>query len=157
MLKGNLLLKTKINYMKNYINNIGRKSALVLLLICNIQYVNAQQVFEGALLKIINGRKVINFTVKKEVNVFQYRIEATNDTSSFSPIGTLQPIGNTMLARNYQFEIYTPLYKYYRVCMIGMNSRMDYAEIITTDIPIPKMEPGTRSFKKNNTIVINKN
>lgn len=143
--------------MKNFISHFSKKSALVLLLVCNILNANAQQVFDSIFLKNIDDRKIIDFSVKREVNVFQYRIEATNDSNSFSPISILQSKGNTMLPRNYQFEIYTPLYKYYRVCMIGMNASMQYSATIITDYPPRKMDKESTDFKKSGTIVINKN
>lgn len=103
---------------------------LLLLLISGTIYADGQQTFNAVALKEQNNRNTLHFSVPEEVNAYQYRILAGDDSSKLELIGTLKPAGNSVLTRNYKYELYQPLYKYYRVALVQMNATFVNSPII---------------------------
>jgi len=100
-------------------------------------HVNAQQSFCSISLEKVRNHSMVNFSVPKEVNVSYYRIEAGRDSTAFEVIGTVRPAGNSVFAHNYHYEVYGPLYKYYRIAVVGMGFQIQYSNVITTRMQEP--------------------
>jgi len=121
-----------------------------LLATISVSMARGQQVFSSASFGNIHGREMISFTVPREVNVFQYRVEATNDSVGFEIIGTILPTVNSVLAKSYHYEVYQPLYTWYRIGQVGMDSKLYYTPWMAAKKqpektkPIPDMENAAR-------------
>ncbi len=63
----------------------------------------------------------ITFAVLKEANIFNYVIEAGNDSLHFEIIGTLKAKGYSLHPINYDFTSYNKSYSHYRVKQIDMS------------------------------------
>ena len=101
-----------------------------------------QQAFSSAALTNDHQVASITFTVPSEANVFNYRIEASNDGSQFDVIGTVKPSGASMLSKKYCFQLYEPIWKYYRLDRVGMNGEQRYSELISATVPTLPPSPG---------------
>jgi hypothetical protein len=116
---------------------------------------SGQQYFSSiALVHAHNSHELI-FGVPCESNVFSYRVEAGNDEHEFDIIGTIKPVGNTMLPKQYNYKIYDMQYKYYRIERIGMNGSQQCSTIVTnTGLPAP-IEQQSRPFRVDSNAIVN--
>jgi hypothetical protein len=94
---------------------------------------SGQQAFSNIELGKHRGQAAINFTLPSEANVFNFRIEGGNDGHSFEIVGVLPSTGNAVLAKSYHYSLYEPTFKYYRVVMVGQDSRMHYSPLVTVE------------------------
>jgi hypothetical protein len=123
-----------------------------LLLVISIADASAQQAFSNVALDNMHNRRVLNFAIPRESNVRHYRIEASNDSLSFSVIATLPSKGNSALSQSYQYDITTYSYKYYRVGMVGMNGSMPYSKVVGT-----KHEVQDTNLEKEHSVIVSSN
>ena len=126
-------MSTKSNYMKTI--------TLILALALNTAFLASGQETLTASLNMIQNREIINFTVPHEVNVRHYRVEASNDNANFEVIGTFASQGNSVMPRNYSYELLDPSYKYYRVGVVGMNATLQYSAVLTPHKEMPNSKP----------------
>ena len=128
---------------------------LIFALLLNSAFlVSAQEAFTNVSLNVIHDRGVINFTMPREVNVRHYRVEASNDNVSFEVIGTFASKGNSMLARNYKYELLDRSYKYYRIGMVGMNASLQYSAVLTAGTETPHTVPGKISEPMHSEAIV---
>ena len=111
---------------------------------CAIQ-VSGQAAFTNVSLNMIHDREVVSFTIPHEVNIRQYRVEASNDSLNFDIIGTFPSKGNSVLARNYSYELLDHSYKYYRLGIVGMNASLQYSAVLTPGKEMQHHIPGKKS------------
>ena len=110
-------------------------SIFLALVIAGISQVYAQQSFCNVSMDKVHDRKLINFIVPKEVNVRQYRVEAGNDSTDFTVIGTVPATGNCVFVKSYHYEVFEPAYKYYRIGLEPMGAGISYSGVITSRQP----------------------
>ena len=113
----------------------------IVLMLSGAGNAHAQQVFSNAIIGQYQNHDAILFTVPSEVNVYQYRVEAGNDSTDLEVIGAVHPAGNSVFARSYHFDIYEPGYLYYRIGMVGMGSGIRYSKMITANKQEMRSEP----------------
>lgn len=106
-------------------------SILIVAMTAGFSLAKAQQVFSNASAGMNKEHAVIRFTVYKETNVYQYRVEAGNDSTALDVIGTIKPLGYSPFSRTYQFESAENNYRYYRVAQVGMGAVQQYSPILT--------------------------
>jgi len=104
---------------------------LLVLIIVSVAQATAQQSFCSISLEKVRNRNLINFSVPKEVNVRQYRVEAGNDSTDFAVIGAVHAEGNSVFSKDYYYEVFGPTYKYYRVAIDGMGAGLKYSKIVS--------------------------
>ncbi len=103
--------------------------------------VSAQQAFQQvALTEKNNG---ISFTVTREANVSQYRIEASDDNDNYEVLGTVAAKGNSVFERTYSYKLYGAGHKFYRVGRVEMNGSLRYSQVIMAPASntTPRYEP----------------
>ena len=88
------------------------------------------QTFTKAITYKAQQRDMIAFTVSREANVRYYNIEAANDTINFELIAKVKSRGNTVIPREYNYEITGSNYKYYRISGVYMNWQSEHSPII---------------------------
>ena len=104
----------------------------------------------------VHGTNAISFTVSHEANVRYYDVEAANDTIHFETIGKIKSRGNTVMPRNYCFNLNEATYIYYRVKAVIMNWQYEYSVVINTreqpaNTPLPQHETATTTRIAKNT------
>lgn len=116
-----------------------------------------QQAFTNVTIDKYHGHDAISFTLPREANVFNFRIEGGNDGNHFDIVGVMPSTGNAVLAKSYHYNIYEPMYKYYRVVMVGMDSKMSYSSLVTANSQVSPQENEmkTKNAISGNTIVAN--
>lgn len=104
----------------------------VLAAVCSVCVAAAQDAaFTQVALCTAHKRTVLAFTVKREVNVRHYRIEAADDSVHFGVIATVVPGGNGLFPASYRYDVTVLRYRYYRVAMVGMDGTMPYSGRVT--------------------------
>jgi hypothetical protein len=108
------------------------KSLSIIILAIAASYTQAkgQQAFKNAAILQIEHYFVVSFSVPSEVNIYQYRIEAGNDSTQMEVTGVIKPKGNSVMERNYLYETFDTAYKYYRVAAVGMGCQVRYSAIM---------------------------
>ncbi len=114
--------------------------ALFIILV-SIGTAHGQQAFSNISVDNAHDRKMISFTPAKEVNIRQYRVEASNDSTSFEVIATIPSKGNSVFPRSYGYDVTAWSYKYYRVGIVEMNGAMPYSMIMSPKAA-PNVQPG---------------
>ena len=105
-------------------------SIIFLAMTASFSQVKGQQAFENATIVQVEHHYVIQFSVAAEVNIYQYRIEAGNDSTQMEVTGVVKPKGNSQMERRYRYETFDTGYKYYRVAAVGMGSQYIYSPIL---------------------------
>jgi hypothetical protein len=130
-------------------------------------HAHAQQAFTRVTMQTSNNRTTISFTLPSEANVYQYRIEGSNDSASYEVLGTVKPSGNSVMAITYSYDLYDLDWKYYRIGKVGMNASQQYSAVITAKpgvappaIPVHKLPApqgnspiATRKVTKSDSLV----
>ncbi len=112
---------------------------LLVLIIISAQFASAQKVFTDVVIDQYHSHKAISFTVPSEANVSHYRVLAGNDTTNLEILGNIYSGGNSLFARDYHYEIYEPLYTYYRIALICMDGKLKYSPVVTAqEQEVPK-------------------
>ena len=114
------------------------------------------QTFTKAITYKLEQRNIIAFTVSKEANVRYYNIEAANDTGSFETIAKVRSLGNTVIPREYRYDITGHDQKYYRITEVLMNWQNEYSAIIPA-AATPVNTPRTEHIPAASQIAIVKN
>lgn len=81
---------------------------------------------------LVDGKSVLQWTVKEEYNVDHYELEYSPDGTSFVNVGSVRSRGNTSLVNNYQFidEVNTTApARYYRVKVKSLNGKYVYSPV----------------------------
>ena len=125
------------------------------LLSC-ISSVYGRQAFSYAALDNFHNHAAISFTVA-ESNAYQYRVLCGSDTTALEILGTIKPVGNKRFGATYHYEVYEPLFKYYQVVQIGMDSRCVYSKVICTQKQEPEAAPPAAGQKQHTGNVLAKN
>ncbi len=109
------------------------RSLSIIILAIAASYIQAkgQQAFKNATIQQTENHYVVSFSVPNEVNIYQYRIEAGNDSTRMEVTGVIKPKGNSVMERSYQYETFDTAYKYYRVAAVGMGSQLMYSAILS--------------------------
>ncbi len=97
---------------------------------CALSQAHGQQTFSHLSIDKVQRREVINFSVPRETNVRHYRVEASNDNNNYEVIGTVKAAGNSVLARDYHFDLTGFKYKYYRLGIVGVTS-LQYSPVLS--------------------------
>jgi len=114
------------------------KAITIIFLAITVSFsqVKGQQAFKNAAIARVNNHYRITYSVPSEANIYQYRIEAGNDTTDMEVTGVVKPVGNSVTERSYSYDVYDGAYKYYRVAAISMGSKLKYSKILN----IPAIE-----------------
>ena len=95
------------------------------------------QTLLGSILSDFSGHKdnnnnVLEWIVKEDVNISSFELERSNDAINFSPLGTIQAVGNSSELTNYTYiDEYPGLgIKYYRLKMIKDDGSFKYSNIV---------------------------
>lgn len=88
----------------------------------------------------------ITFAVSSEANVFNYRVEASNDGYEFEIAGVIRPTGNSVLEKTYRFPLYDAVWKYYRIDRIAMNGTQTFSNIIEAGAHVLPKVPELRQI-----------
>jgi len=77
------------------------------------------------------GQASLSFSVQGESNVRTYRIEASDDGQTFTPIATIQPGLFAAGVRTYRvpLDAAQAAYKHYRVCLLSMDHQQRFATV----------------------------
>ena len=126
-------------------------SALFIILV-SIGTAHGQQAFSNISIDNTHDRKMISFTLPKEVNIRLYRVEASNDSISFEVIATIPSKGNSVFPRSYGYDLSAWSYKYYRVGIVEMNGAMPYSMVVS-----PKAAPNVQPDMNISPAVISSN
>ena len=120
------------------------KSINIIFLIMTISFTQAkgQQAITNVSAEQVGSHHIVHFSVSSESNMYQYRIEATNDTASFEVAGIVKPKGNSVFGRDYQFAIYDQNYTYYRIGAVTMGNQVKYSKIMR--MVTPETKPGLK-------------
>ncbi len=115
-------------------------SIIILAIAASYTQANGQQAFKNAAIQQTENHYVLSFSVPSETNIYQYRIEAGNDSTQMEVTGVLKPKGNSVMERCYRYETFDTGYKYYRVAAVGMGSQLTYSAMLSRPLVDTKQE-----------------
>ena len=115
-------------------------SIIILAIAASYTQANGQQAFKNTAIQQIENHYVVSFSVPSEANIYQYRIEAGNDSTLMEVTGVIKPKGNSVMERSYRYETFDTGYKYYRIAAVGMGSQLRYSA--TLSHPVVDTKPG---------------
>jgi hypothetical protein len=90
----------------------------------------SSDIFIKCFLREHGDRTTICFTVKKEINVSYYAVEAGSDTAALEIIARVSPKGNTVMPVSYEVPMDTPPATGYRVRRVDMNGKLSYSPVL---------------------------
>lgn len=119
------------------------KFILFTLLTLSIQGgLSGQELFPAASVTEKPGYNLIQFSVKREVNIFQYRVEVSEDSLEFEVAGTIKPKGNSLVALDYSYALYESGHLYYRISAVHMGgSGIEYSKPFNSRAKLQQTEP----------------
>jgi len=117
-----------------------KKFSILFVLAVIASQVYGQHVFNNVALENTHNRNMISFSLPSEANVTYYRVEASNDSKSFEIVGTVRSSGNSVLSKEYRYELYGVNYKYYRIGRVGMNGSLQYSDVVAAPKPVQPAE-----------------
>ena len=129
-------------------------SIIFLAIAASFSQVKGQQAFKNAAIARVNNHYRITYSVPSEANIYQYRIEAGNDTTDMEVTGVVKPAGNSVTGRSYSYDVYEGAYRYYRVAAISMGSKLKYSEILSIPAAEPKQTPENEQAKPVETNIL---
>jgi len=114
-----------------------KKTNIILAIMMMVASIaSAQQVFTNVAMQTVREQTSITFTLPSEANTTNFRIEASNDGTTYTIISVTPSKGNTVLPRTYTHRLYETGYKYYRVGRVTMGGSLSYSnplELKTTE------------------------
>lgn len=108
-----------------------KQSIIFILAIFSIANVFGQQAFTDVSIQTLHNRAALSFTAANNVNVRQYRVEASNDNKTFKVIATVPSKSNTIRPVNYTYNLAGQEYTYYRIAKVEMDGNMPYSSVIS--------------------------
>lgn len=114
-----------------------KQTIIFILAIISTVNVFGQQAFTEVSVQTVHNRAALSFTAANNVNVRQYRVEASNDNKTFKVIGTVSSKNNTIRPVNYTYSLAGQEYAYYRVAKVEMDGNMPYSNVICTQPDLP--------------------
>ncbi len=129
-------------------------SILFLALAASFTQAKGQQAFKNVSIEQAEHHYVVQFSVPSETNIYQYRIEAGNDSTDMEVTGVVKPRGNSQLERDYMYETFDTGYKYYRVVAVSMGSQLKYSHILSRPPADtrPEHNPGVHKQMETNIL-----